>query len=121
MSSEASDEPELPEVLTDPLPAGWRPLAGGFVSGDVLLVLTGDGLHRVKARELGYGFAIEKTPLSVLRSLLSAHGLHIVDAKDWAVLRAWETLSEDARGAALEAQEEIEYQRKAELARREKT
>jgi hypothetical protein len=68
------------------LPPGWRELAGGFASGDVLLVLTGDGLHRVKARDFGHGYAIEKTPLDVVKALLATHGLHIVSAADKAVL-----------------------------------
>ena len=52
----------------------------------MLLVLTDDGLHRVKAREFGHGFAIEKTPLDVIRALLSAHGLHIVSEAEKRVL-----------------------------------
>ncbi len=78
--------------MGEALPPGWRELAGGFASGDVLLVLTSDGLHRVKAREFGAGFAIEKTPLDVVKALLETHGLHIVTAADKAVLEACDAM-----------------------------
>jgi hypothetical protein len=95
--------PDLPEVLTGELPKGWRALAGGFASADVLLVLTDDGLHRVKAREFGRGFAIEKTPLDVIRALLSAYGLHIVSEADRKVLEAMAEVDEETLTNTLES------------------
>lgn len=69
----ASNEPELPE--------GWAPSPQGcWLQNHDTSTCFADGALRVQ-----YGACIATVPLSVLRSLLGAHGLHIVDAKDWAV------------------------------------
>jgi hypothetical protein len=77
----ASNETELPE--------GWTFEDDGYQNkmGDSFEAGPGAEYLTVGVRtQLTHYFT--ELPLSVLRSLLSAHGLHIVDAKDWAVLEA---------------------------------
>jgi hypothetical protein len=88
----------------------------------VLLVLTDDGLHRVKAREFGHGYAIEKTPLDVVKALLATHDLHIVTAAEKAVLDAMAQLPEELLRSWVDASQVtrgLPQLAVAELARRE--
>lgn len=112
----ASDEPELPEAEPD------RFFCTCCLVGDI----TRSDEDRC-CLMCGY----DLVSLTDLRSLLSAHGLHIVDAKDWAVLEACSAFQTEALDGSLmhvpctlqdrKRQAEISWTWcQAELARREK-